>query len=50
MFGLRSLSTDVVEAVREGTGAGAFLVEGAAFGFDCEVSGSDSPEYDSSVS
>lgn len=36
--------------VREGTGGGAFF-GGAAFGFDLAVvSGSDSPEYDSSVS
>jgi hypothetical protein len=40
----------VVDVVREGVGAGAFFA-GAAFGFDFVViSGSDSPEYDSSVS
>ena len=37
--------------VREGAGAGAFFGGAAAFGFDLAVvSGSDSPEYDSSVS
>lgn len=50
ILGFRSLSTDVVEAVREGAGAVAFLGGAAAFGLEFKVSGSDSPEYDSSVS
>ena len=50
-FGLRSLSTEVVDVVREGAGAGAFFGGAAVFGLGLAVvSGSDSPEYDSSVS
>jgi len=48
---LRSLSTEVVDAVREGAGAAVFFSGAAVFGLDfVVVSGSDSPEYDSSVS
>jgi len=48
---LRSLSTEVVDAVREGAGAGVFFGGTAVFGLILVVvSGSDSPEYDSSVS
>jgi hypothetical protein len=51
IFGFRSLSTDVVDAVRDGAGGGGLAFAAADFALPLDlVSGSDSPEYDSSVS